>query len=90
MTALRAICGQRISQRSEYFGMPLSHEQSGTIRAAAPSLELTCTDDRVLGVQEAIRTFAGDDISVPTYYDFDKDFLLELSPCSMHYESYDG
>jgi hypothetical protein len=31
---------------------------------------------------EAIRAFAGDDISVAIYYDFDKDFLLELEPCS--------
>ncbi len=37
----------------------------------------------------AIRAFAGDDISVAKYYDFDKDFLLELEPCSTHYEMYD-
>jgi heme-degrading monooxygenase HmoA len=37
--------------------------------------------------EEAIRAFAGDDISVAKYYDFDKDFLLE--PCSTHYEMYD-
>ncbi len=37
----------------------------------------------------AIRAFAGDDISVAKYYDFDKDFLLELEPCSAHYEMYD-
>ena len=40
--------------------------------------------------EEAIRAFAGDDISVAKYYDFDKDFLLELEPCSMHYEMYDS
>jgi hypothetical protein len=39
--------------------------------------------------EEAIRAFAGDDISVAKYYDFDKDFLLELEPCSTHYEMYD-
>jgi hypothetical protein len=32
--------------------------------------------------EEAIRAFAGDDISMVKYYDFDKDFLLELEPCS--------
>ena len=37
----------------------------------------------------AIRAFAGDDISAAKYYDFDKDFLLELEPCSIHYEMYD-
>jgi hypothetical protein len=39
--------------------------------------------------EEAIRAFAGDDISVAKYYDFDQDFLLELEPCSTHYEMYD-
>jgi hypothetical protein len=39
--------------------------------------------------EAAIRAFAGDDISVAKYYDFDKDFLLELEPCSTHYETYD-
>ncbi len=39
--------------------------------------------------EAAIRAFAGDDISVAKYYDFDKDFLLELEPCSSHYEMYD-
>jgi heme-degrading monooxygenase HmoA len=37
----------------------------------------------------AIRAFAGEDISAAKYYDFDKDFLLELEPCSTHYEMYD-
>jgi hypothetical protein len=40
--------------------------------------------------EEAIRAFAGDDISVAKYDDFDKDFLLELEPCSTHYEMYDN
>lgn len=39
--------------------------------------------------EAAIRAFAGDDISAAKYYDFDKDFLLELEPCSAHYEMYD-
>jgi hypothetical protein len=39
--------------------------------------------------EEAIRAFAGDDISVGKYYDFDRDFLIEMEPCSMHYEMYD-
>ena len=32
--------------------------------------------------EEAVRAFAGDDISVAKYYEFDKEFLLELEPCS--------
>ncbi len=32
----------------------------------------------------AIWAFAGDDISVAKYYDFDKDLLLELEPYSAH------
>jgi heme-degrading monooxygenase HmoA len=39
--------------------------------------------------EEAIRAFAGDDIGRAKYYDFDKDFLIELEPHSMHYEMYD-
>jgi heme-degrading monooxygenase HmoA len=39
--------------------------------------------------EDAIRAFAGDDISVAKYYDFDKGFLLELEPSSTHYETYD-
>jgi hypothetical protein len=27
---------------------------------------------------------------VAKYYDFDKDFLLELEPCSSHYETYES
>jgi hypothetical protein len=46
-------------------------------------------DGHVLGVQAANRAFAGDDISAAKYYDFDKDFPLELEPCSTHYEKYD-
>jgi hypothetical protein len=39
--------------------------------------------------ENAIRAFAGDDISVAKYYEFDKNFLLELEPASTHYETYD-
>jgi heme-degrading monooxygenase HmoA len=39
--------------------------------------------------EEAIRAFAGDDIGVAKYYGFDTDFLLELEPDSLHYETYD-
>jgi heme-degrading monooxygenase HmoA len=38
--------------------------------------------------EEAIRAFAGKDISVAKYYEFDKDFLLEMEPSSPHYEMY--
>ncbi|MBV8163238.1 MAG: antibiotic biosynthesis monooxygenase [Candidatus Eremiobacteraeota bacterium] len=36
-----------------------------------------------------VRRFAGDDIRRAKYYDFDKDFLLELEPFATHYEVYD-
>jgi hypothetical protein len=39
--------------------------------------------------EDAIRAFAGDDISVAKYYEFDKNFLLELESASSHYETYD-
>jgi heme-degrading monooxygenase HmoA len=39
--------------------------------------------------EDAVRVFAGDDISVAKYYDFDKRFLLELESSSTHYETYD-
>jgi heme-degrading monooxygenase HmoA len=39
--------------------------------------------------EDAIRAFAGSDISVAKYYDFDKNFLLEKEPTSIHYEMYD-
>jgi heme-degrading monooxygenase HmoA len=39
--------------------------------------------------EDAVRAFAGDDISVAKYYDFDKNFSLELEPASTHYETYD-
>ena len=35
---------------------------------------------------EAIRRFAGDDLTKAKYYDFDPDFLLELEPEVTHFE----
>jgi quinol monooxygenase YgiN len=39
--------------------------------------------------EDAIREFAGDDVTFAKYYDFDKDFLLEMEPASTHYETYE-
>jgi heme-degrading monooxygenase HmoA len=39
--------------------------------------------------EDAIRAFAGNDITKAKYYDFDKDFLIELEPSSTHYEMYE-
>ena len=39
--------------------------------------------------EEAIRAFAGSDISKAKYYDFDRNFLLEMEPSSLHHEPYD-
>ncbi len=39
--------------------------------------------------EDAIRAFAGDTITAAKYYDFDKNFLLEMEPASTHYETYD-
>jgi len=39
--------------------------------------------------EEAIRAFAGSDIRKAKYYDFDRNFLLEMEPSSSHYETYD-
>jgi heme-degrading monooxygenase HmoA len=38
---------------------------------------------------DAVRGFAGDDVSVAKYYDFDADYLIELEPTVQHYEVYD-
>ena len=35
----------------------------------------------------AIRRFAGEDVEVAKYYDFDPDFLLELEPKVIHFEA---
>lgn len=37
----------------------------------------------------AIAAFAGDDIDRAKYYDFDPDFLLEMTPTVTHYETFD-
>jgi hypothetical protein len=38
----------------------------------------------------AIKRFAGEDHEVAKYYDFDRDFLIELEPHVTHYEVNDG
>jgi hypothetical protein len=35
---------------------------------------------------QAIRRFAGEDVELAKYYDFDPDFLLELEPHVTHFE----
>ena len=39
--------------------------------------------------EAAIRRFAGDDMAVAKYYDFDPDLLLELEPQVAHFEVID-
>lgn len=39
--------------------------------------------------RDAIAKFAGENIDVAKYYDFDQDFLLEFEPCVTHYEIYE-
>ncbi|VAW05993.1 hypothetical protein MNBD_ACTINO02-1054 [hydrothermal vent metagenome] len=39
--------------------------------------------------KEAIKAFAGDDIAVAKYYDFDGDFLLDMVPTVEHFEVFD-
>lgn len=39
---------------------------------------------------EAIKRFAGEDYEVAKYYDFDRDFLLELEPHVTHYTLHDN
>jgi hypothetical protein len=38
---------------------------------------------------EAIRRFAGDELTKAKYYDFDPDFLLEMEPEVLHFEVID-
>jgi heme-degrading monooxygenase HmoA len=40
--------------------------------------------------RESIRAFAGDDINVAKYYDFDADVLLEMVPQVEHFEVYEN
>jgi hypothetical protein len=51
--------------------------------------DTTFFDGHVWESEKAIRAFARDDVSEAKYYDFDKDFLIEMEPCSMHYDMYD-
>lgn len=37
--------------------------------------------------EAAIRRFAGDEMAAAKYYDFDRDFLLELEPEVVHFEA---
>jgi len=46
---------------------------------------LTFWDD-----EESIRGFAGEDIAVARYYDFDDDFLIEKEPHVLHFAVIDG
>ena len=50
----------------------------------AEFLMLTFWDSR-----ESIKAFAGDDISVAKYYNFDAEVLLEMNPHVDHFEIYD-
>ena len=59
------------------------------MRCVAARATLHIFDGHIWESVAAIRAFAGDEISVAKYYNFDKDFLLELEPCSTHYEMYD-
>jgi hypothetical protein len=38
---------------------------------------------------DAIKSFAGESYEVAKYYDFDRDFLIELEPQVRHYTVYD-
>jgi heme-degrading monooxygenase HmoA len=38
--------------------------------------------------EEAVKAFAGDDVTVAKYYDFDDDFLLAKEPRAVHHELY--
>ena len=40
--------------------------------------------------EEAIRRFAGEDMTRAKYYQFDPDFLLEMEPLVVHFEVVDG
>ncbi len=40
--------------------------------------------------EESIAAFAGDDISVARYFDFDPEMLIEMVPHADHFELYDS
>ncbi|HEY0627163.1 MAG TPA: hypothetical protein VGD10_10580 [Allosphingosinicella sp.] len=35
---------------------------------------------------DAVRRFAGDEVEVAKYYDFDRDFLIEKEPTVLHFD----
>ncbi|MET9341174.1 MULTISPECIES: antibiotic biosynthesis monooxygenase family protein [unclassified Nonomuraea] len=39
--------------------------------------------------EESVAAFAGDDVTVAKYYDFDADYLLEQEPRVTHHDLYD-
>ena len=59
------------------------HGQGKSVTGQRPFLMIT-----FWGSEAAIRAFAGDDIEWRNTR-FRQDFLLELEPCSTHYEMYD-
>jgi hypothetical protein len=74
-----------LHRRREF--VPQPHPHSVEIRPKQPRAFLMVT---FWVSEEAIRAFAGDEIGMAKYFEFDKDFLLELEPCSTHYEMYDN
>jgi hypothetical protein len=40
--------------------------------------------------EDAIRRFAGDELTKAKYYEFDPDFLLEMEPEVLHFEVIEG
>lgn len=40
--------------------------------------------------RDAIRAFAGDDIEIAKYYDFDLEYLIEMEPTVLHYEVFES
>jgi heme-degrading monooxygenase HmoA len=39
---------------------------------------------------DAVRTFAGEDVTAAKYYDFDVDYLIELEPTAVHHQVFDN
>lgn len=39
--------------------------------------------------RDAIKAFAGEDIEAAKYYDFDREYLIELEPTVLHYEVFE-
>ncbi len=61
-------------------GAYVLREESGSV---ARFLMLTFWES-----EEAVAAFAGDDVTVAKYYDFDDDFLLDKAPRATHFELY--